>query len=157
MELDISRVLPSLGLSPYPNAKIFGVNMKQYSKIDMILIGICGVIAIVSLLTVMNHRERPCPAGCGVKVKPSAAHFTPCTNCTDRVWDCVKHKPNGQGRHHRKECKGCLQWYHICDNSDLHAEKEERYRHRILGRREDGTFIYACKPEDTPSVPIPDK
>lgn len=140
-------------------------------KNDMILIGICVVcIAIVSFIIVKIYSPHPCRAGCGVKVNNPDDHTVPCRNCGVLVYNCIETFPAVASvsddsdvppptySEHRAKCDACGHQYYTCDKTGVREkEKQSRYWHRIIGKREDGTSIYACKPEDTLSVPIPDK
>ena len=134
-----------------------------FSKHEMLQIGIIIVcvccIGFIAYIVVKSHGERLCQGGCGINVKPSSAHFTLCINCkAERVWDCVNHKPDKHKQHHRVECEKCGKWYYICDKSSASRLTIEELSegHRIVGKGTPDEH-YACKPEDTLSVPIPDK
>ncbi len=149
------------------------MNMKSLlpSKNEMILIGfvvVCTVI--VSFIIVRNHSPHPCRAGCGVKVNNPDDHTVPCPNCGVGIYNCIETftavatvsddsaVPPPTYPEHRAKCDACGHIYYTCDKTSvIEEEKQSRYHHRIIGKREDGTPIYACKPEDSLSVPIPDK
>ena len=154
---------PAKGLFTYPNAKIFGVNMERLlpGKNEMILIGICvGCVAIVAFLIVRIHSPNLCPAGCGSKLDTIEAHHGECGNCNTIVYKCISTRPavseNPAFPEHRAHCDACGQWYYLCEQADRPVEEEERYRHRIVGKGTPDEH-YACQPQDTLSVPVPDK
>ena len=136
--------------------------MKHLLQNDMIIIGICvGCAVIAALLIVRIYAPHPCPGGCGAKVENTTDHTGPCDNCHIRVYWCVDTLPaiseNPAFPEHRAQCDGCDKWYYTCEKTGVPEKEEGRYQHRIVGKREDGTPTYACKPEDPLSVPNPDK
>jgi len=127
-------------------------------KNDMIQIGICvGCVAIVAFLIVRIYSPKPCPAGCGVDVPSESEHVGPCTNCDVGVYWCLDSYPAASEdptyAEHKSLCMGCGEWYYVCYNPALPASQQPRYYHRIVGKREDGTSIHACKPEDSVTLP----
>ncbi len=117
----------------------------------------CRVCRYRLFLIVKMHSPGPCPAGCVGMVSDLNDHLNRCNHCGQLVYTCLELHPDLQGGTHKGYCKGCGVLHYTCGKADLLEAEEPRYKHRLIEGTNGLPSRYACKPEDTPSVPIPVK